>query len=153
MGIEKNKYSEFISIIYVSGFAAALSLKFSIHINGGMFMQLLGFCIKSKNVIAMVNFYKKVLNAEAIGEGDVHYDINLPDGKGGFTIWDNGEVSDTVNEKIEIAFLVDNVDEEYERLLKMNVSMVESPVDNPWGARHMLFCDPDGNQIRFVTPL
>lgn len=114
-------------------------------------MQLLGFYILSKNVPVLVEFYRKVLRAETDGEGD-HIIINLPDGKGGFTIWDNGEVSDTVNEKMVLWFSVDNVDVEYDNLVKMNVQILESPVDNPWGARHMVFCDPDGNRIRFITP-
>jgi len=114
-------------------------------------MELSGFYIKSKNVAEMVSFYKEVLGAEAVGEGDIHYNINLPNGKGGFVIWDDGEVTDTINEKIVLWFFVDNVDEEYEKLLKMNVLIIEQPVNNPWGARHMIFCDPDGNRIRFVT--
>lgn len=114
-------------------------------------MRLIGFYILSKNVSIMVEFYKKVLRAESVGEGD-HISINLPDGKGGFPIWNNGEVSDTVNEKMHLWFSVDNVDDEYNRLLKMNVTILEPPVNNPWGARHMVFCDPDGNRIRFITP-
>ncbi|MCL2508247.1 MAG: VOC family protein [Oscillospiraceae bacterium] len=113
-------------------------------------MKLLGFYIKSKNIAAMVNFYKEVLGAEAVGEG-VHFNINLPNSGGGFVIWDDGEVADTINEKIVLWFSADNVDEEYKKLLKMNVSIVEPPVNNPWGSRHMVFCDPDGNHIRFVT--
>lgn len=114
-------------------------------------MQLLGFYILSKNVQVMVDFYKKVLRAEAVGEGN-HFSINLPNGKGGFPIWDNGEVSDTINEKMVLWFSVENVDDDYINLLKMNVAILEPPVNNPWGARHMTFCDPDGNRIRFITP-
>lgn len=114
-------------------------------------MQLLGFYILTKNINSMVDFYKKVLRAEAVGEGN-HFSINLPDGKGSFTLWDNGEVSDAINEKMALWFSVDNVDDEYISLLKMNIGILEPPVDNPWGARHMIFCDPDGNRIRFITP-
>jgi len=113
-------------------------------------MKLLGFYLLTKNVATMVDFYKKVLRAKSEGEG-VHVVINLPDGKGGFPIWDNSEVADTVNEKVHLWFAVDNVDAEYEMLLKMDVPIMEPPVNNPWGARHMVFCDPDGNRIRFVT--
>ena len=112
-------------------------------------MKLIGFYVLSKNVSEMVEFYKKVLRAESEGEGN-HVVINLPDGKGGFPIWDNGEVEDTVNEKIHLWFAVDDVDAEYEILLKMNVSILEPPA-NRWGARDMVFYDPDGNRIRFVT--
>jgi len=114
-------------------------------------MQLLGFYILSKNILVMVDFYKKVLCAEVEGEGN-HFVINLPDGKGGFPIWDDGEVSNAENEKVVLWFQVENLDDEYTKLLKMNVKILEPPVNNPWGARHMVFCDPDGNRIRFITP-
>jgi len=114
-------------------------------------MELIGFYILSKNIPDMVDFYKKALRAEVIGEGN-HFAINLPDGKGGFTIWDDGEVSDTINEKMHLWFSVENVDDEYTCLLKMNAKIIEPPICNPWGARHMIFCDPDGNRIRFITP-
>ena len=114
-------------------------------------MQLLGFYVLSKNIPVMIDFYKKVLRAEAVGEGN-HFSINLPNGKGGFPIWDDGEVSNIENEKIVLWFQVENVDDEYANLLKMNVQILEPPVNNPWGARHMVFCDPDGNHIRFITP-
>ena len=123
-----------------------------IYINGGIFIQLLGFYILSNNIPLMVDFYRKVLRAEAIGENN-HFVIRLPDGKGEFTIWDNGEVSDKINEKIALWFSVENVDEEYNNLLKMNTQIIEPPVNNPWGTRHMVFCDPDSNRIRFVTPV
>lgn len=113
-------------------------------------MKLIGFYILSKKVPEMVDFYTKVLRGEADGEGN-HVVINLPDGKGGFPIWDNGDVSDTVNERIALWFSVENVDEEYEKLLEMNVTIIEKPVNNPWGARHMVFCDPDGNRVRFIS--
>ena len=121
-----------------------------IYIIGVIDMKLLGFYILSKNVPDMVEFYKKVLRADSEGEGN-HIVINLPDGKGRFPIWDNGEVSDIVNERLVLWFQVENVDDEYNNLLKMNVQILEPPVNNPWGGRHMVFCDPDGNRVRFVT--
>lgn len=114
-------------------------------------MKLISFYILSKNVPIMVDFYTKVLRAKADGEGN-HVVIMLPDGKGSFPIWDNGEVSDAVNERIALWFSVENVDKEYEKLLKMNVTIIEKPANNPWGGRHMVFCDPDGNRVRFITP-
>ena len=116
-----------------------------------MIMELVGFYILSNNIPAMVDFYKKVLRAKADGEG-CHFVIKLPDGKGSFVIWDNGEVANTINEKVVLMFAVDNVDAEHELLAQMQVSVIEPPVNNPWGRRHMVFCDPDGNRIRFVGP-
>jgi len=112
---------------------------------------MIGCYILTKNIEAMVAFYKKVFRAEAEGEG-VHFVMKLPDGSS-FVLWDNGEVSDTINEKIVLVLGVDDVDKEYKALTKMSVPIVELPVNNPWGRRHMVFCDPDGNRIRFVGPV
>ena len=114
-------------------------------------MKLIGFYILSRNVPVLAEFYKKVLRAEAEGD-EIHTVINLPDGKGGFPIWDNGEAPEAVNERVVLWFQVDDVDAEYESLLKMGVRIPEPPADNPWGSRHMVFCDPDGNRVRFITP-
>ncbi len=48
-----------------------------------------------------------------------------------------------------IEFQVDNVDIEYERLLKMSVSVVKQPTTYPWGRRAVWFRDPDGNIVNF----
>jgi len=114
-------------------------------------MKLLGFYIKSKNIVEVVNFYQKILSADAIGEGE-HFTIKLPDDNGSFIIWNDGNVTDTVNERIVLWFSTDDVDAEYEKLLEMGVIIIEPPTNNPYGARHMVFSDPDGNQIRFITP-
>jgi len=111
---------------------------------------MIGCYILTKNIEAMVDFYKKVFKAQADGEG-VHFVINLPDGSS-FVLWDNGEVPDTINEKMVLVLGVDDVDAEYERILQMKAPVIEPPVNNPWGGRHMVFCDPDGNRIRFVMP-
>jgi len=113
---------------------------------------MIGIYILSKNVAALVDFYKKAFRAETDGEG-CHYVLRLPGGKESFVIWDNGEVTDTVNEKIALVLGVDDVDAEYEALAKMQATVLEPPVNNPWGRRHMVFCDPDGNRIRFVGPV
>jgi len=113
---------------------------------------MIGFYILSKNIPAMVDFYKKLFRAEADGEG-VHYVIKLPNEKGSFVIWDNGEVSNTINEKIVLMLGGVDVDAEYNKLVEMGVTIIEPPVNNPWGGRHMVFCDPDGNRIRFVGPV
>ena len=111
---------------------------------------MIGCYILTKNIEAMVTFYKSVFRAGAEGEG-VHFVMKLPDGSS-FVLWDNGEVADTINEKIVLVLGVDDVDDEYKMLAEMNVPVIEPPVNNPWGGRHMVFCDPDGNRIRFVGP-
>lgn len=58
-------------------------------------------------------------------------------------------MKDTRNENISIAFSVDDVDEEYKRLKQIGVLIKEPPTLRPWGAKNMLFYDPDGNLVVF----
>jgi predicted enzyme related to lactoylglutathione lyase len=57
------------------------------------------------------------------------------------------------NKSIIIEFLVDNVDDEYERIKDFINDIVQKPTTMPWGNRSLLFRDPDGNLINFFTPV
>ncbi|MGB4440553.1 MAG: VOC family protein [Sedimentibacter sp.] len=50
---------------------------------------------------------------------------------------------------MSIAFTVDDVDEEYERLFKLGIHIIDVPKLQAWGAKDMHFCNPDGNHIYF----
>lgn len=52
-----------------------------------------------------------------------------------------------------IAFVVKNVDAEYERLKKLDVEFVKPPTTHPWGCRSLWFRDPDNNIIDFMSLL
>ena len=52
-----------------------------------------------------------------------------------------------------IEFLVNDVDEEYERLKLWVTDIVTVPTTMPWGNRSLLFRDPDGNLLNFFTPV
>ena len=57
------------------------------------------------------------------------------------------------NHSAIIEFLVDDVDEEYEKLKNVVSEFVQEPTTMPWGNRSLLFRDPDGNLVNFFTPL
>jgi len=57
------------------------------------------------------------------------------------------------NTSVIIEFLVENVDEEYERIKDLASEVVQKPTTMPWGNRSLLFRDPDGNLINFFTPV
>lgn len=57
------------------------------------------------------------------------------------------------NKSIIIEFLVENVDDEYERIKDLTTDIVQKPTTMPWGNRSLLFRDPDGNLINFFTPV
>ena len=52
-----------------------------------------------------------------------------------------------------LEFQVENVDQEYQRLLSLGVKIEQPPVTYPWGWRAIAFRDPDGNNIDFVQPV
>jgi len=64
-----------------------------------------------------------------------------------------GEIAQpATNRSIIIEFLVENVDEDYERIKGLTNDIVQEPTTMPWGNRSLLFRDPDGNLINFFTP-
>lgn len=56
-------------------------------------------------------------------------------------------------ESCGLEFQVENVDEEYQRLLGQGVTIPNPPVTLPWGFRFIAFRDPDGNNIDLVQAL
>lgn len=57
------------------------------------------------------------------------------------------------NKSVIIEFLVNNVDEDYERIKALSPEIVQEPTTMPWGNRSLLFRDLDGNLINFFTPV
>jgi predicted enzyme related to lactoylglutathione lyase len=56
------------------------------------------------------------------------------------------------NRSAILDFEVDNVDAEYERLLTNVSDWVMAPKVMPWGARAIVFRDPDGNLVNMYSP-
>jgi lactoylglutathione lyase len=50
----------------------------------------------------------------------------------------------------ELAFFVEDVDAEYERLRRMAVPMLAPPTNRPWGERTLHIADPDGNLVELT---
>jgi lactoylglutathione lyase len=53
----------------------------------------------------------------------------------------------------EVAFLVDDVDAEAERLMALGVEVLAGPVDRAWGQRTLHVADPDGHVVEFAQEL
>lgn len=56
------------------------------------------------------------------------------------------------NHTVIIEFLVNDVDQEYEKLKNIINEFVMEPTTMPWGNRSLLFRDPDGNLVNFFRP-
>ena len=52
-----------------------------------------------------------------------------------------------LNRSVMLQFMVEDVDEEYERLERIGVEWIKHPTTQPWGSRSVWFRDPDGNAI------
>lgn len=104
-------------------------------------------CLLTNNVIRLADFYKALFNIDN-GSNDTVHQIIISEGTT-LTIYNDGAKKDNNNQNICIAFTVDDVDKEYERLKDMGITIIKKPQTRPWGARNMHFCDPDGNHVFF----
>ena len=64
-----------------------------------------------------------------------------------------GVAQPSSNKSLIIEFLVENVDDDYERIKDLTSDIVQKPTTMPWGNRSLLFRDPDGNLVNFFTPV
>lgn len=110
-------------------------------------MYLGEVCLETNDVIKMADFYRKILNIYSDCKDEVHQFI-ITEGIT-LSVYNNGEVKNNQNQNISIAFTVDDVDAEYERLLKLGICIIDAPKLQPWGAKNMHLCDTDGNHIYF----
>ena len=105
----------------------------------------------TNDVVRLADFYKALLNINNDSNDDVHQFIISEETT--LTIYNDGSVKNNNNQNMCLSFTVDDVDEEYERLLAMGVEVIDRPETRPWGARNMHFRAPDGNQIYFRSIL
>lgn len=65
------------------------------------------------------------------------------------SIYDDGSHKNSNHQNISLAFTVEDIEAEYQKLLEMGVEIIEKPVQRPWGATNMSFYDLDRNIIYF----
>jgi catechol 2,3-dioxygenase-like lactoylglutathione lyase family enzyme len=47
--------------------------------------------------------------------------------------------------RFQLTIHVDDVDAQAQRLMRLGVTLINGPMDRPWGNRTILFSDPDGH--------
>ncbi|MDR7810998.1 VOC family protein [Lacrimispora sp.] len=82
------------------------------------------------------------------GSDDIIHQFILS-GETTLTVYNDGIERKTNAHNINIAFTVDDVDAEYERLKKFGIEIVTPPTIRPWGVKNVSFLDPDNNLITF----
>jgi predicted enzyme related to lactoylglutathione lyase len=122
-------------------------------------MNLVSLRIITANMVTLVEFYEKATGVEAKWSTDDFAEIVTSS----FTLaigstrtlafFGEGVAQPATNKSVIIEFLVENVDDEYERIKDLSIDIVQKPTTMPWGNRSLLFRDTDGNLINFFTPV
>lgn len=65
------------------------------------------------------------------------------------TVYNDGVTRKGNYSNICIAFTVNDVDVEFERLESLGVEITDHPTERPWGIKNMMFKVPDENNVVF----
>ena len=99
----------------------------------------------TNDVVRLANFYKSLLGVENNSNDSVHQTIIAEETM--LAVYNDGTSKNNLNQNMCIAFTVDDIDEEYRKLLSLGVEIIEEPKTRPWGTKNMSFFDPDRNII------
>lgn len=110
-------------------------------------MRIGEVCLLTNDVVRLSNFYKTLLEIDNGSDDDVHQFILSQETT--LTVYNDGKERISNFKNICLAFTVDDVDTEYERLIRLGIEVIDPPTIRPWGAKNMTFHDIDGNRITF----
>ncbi len=99
----------------------------------------------TNDVLKLADFYKKLLEIDNKSNNDIHQIIISEETM--FTIYNDGKVKNNLNQNMCLAFTVDDIEKEYNKILELGVEVIEPPKKRPWGATNMSFYDPDRNIV------
>ena len=104
-------------------------------------------CLFTKDVVRLANFYKSIFDIDNGSDDNIHQFIISKETS--LSVYNDGVEREMNAQNICLAFTVDDVDFQYERLTTLGVKILEPPTLRPWGAKNMSFLDPDNNLIVF----
>ena len=110
-------------------------------------MKIGEVCLLTNDVPNLAAFYKQLLGVDNDSNDETHQFILSEETA--LTIYNNGTAKNNRNENICLAFTVDDMDQEYEKVKALGAKVIEPPAQRPWGAVNMSFYDPDNNVIYF----
>ena len=110
-------------------------------------MKIGEVCLLTNDVPNLAAFYKQLLGVDNDSNDETHQFILSEETA--LTIYNNGTAKNNRNENICLAFTVDDMDQEYEKVKALGAKVIEPPAQRPWGAVNMSFYDPDNNIIYF----
>ena len=110
-------------------------------------MKIGEVCLLTNDVPNLAAFYKQLLGVDNDSNDETHQFILSEETV--MTIYNDGTAKNNRNENICLAFTVDDMDQEYEKVKALGAKVIEPPAQRPWGAVNMSFYDPDNNIIYF----
>ena len=110
-------------------------------------MKIREVCLLTNDVPRLATFYKQLLGVENNSSDETHQFIIAEETM--LTIYNDGTVKNNQNQNICLAFTVDDIDREYEKVKALGAKVIEPLTKRPWGAVNMSFYDPDNNMIYF----
>lgn len=124
-------------------------------------MRCVSVRVITSDVARLVEFYERATGIEARWLADQFAEFVGPSctlaigGVQTMELFAAGAAVPESNRTAILEFLVEDVDQEYERLTSLAAvpEIVQKPTTMPWGNRSLLFRDPDGNLVNFFTPL
>lgn len=123
-------------------------------------MELGAITFFVKDMEKMVTFYRDVMNMPIEWDGGVFTGVQLKSGVY-FNLCQREvmglsqlEIPKGLNGTMEISFNVpspEDVDKEFERVVKAGATPVKQPISQPYGLRESFVADPEGNLIEIVA--
>ena len=108
-------------------------------------MKIGEVCLLTNDVRRLADFYKQLLGVENNSNDETHQFILTEETM--LSVYHDGTVKNTQNQNICLAFTVDDIEKEYEKVLASGAKIIEAPTRRPWGAINMSFYDPDNNVL------
>ena len=110
-------------------------------------MKIGEVCLLTNDVPRLAAFYKQLLGVDNDSNDETHQFILSEETA--LTIYNDGTAKNNRNENICLAFTVNDMDREYEKVKALGAQVIEPPTQRPWSAVNMSFYDPDNNIIYF----
>lgn len=110
-------------------------------------MKIGEVCLLTNDVYRLADFYKKLLETDNNSNDETHQFILTEETT--LTIYNDRTEKNNQNRNICLAFTVEDMEKEYEKVMSLGARIIEAPAKRPWGAVNMSFYDPDNNMIFF----
>ena len=108
-------------------------------------MKLGEISLLTNDVVKLADFYKALIEIDNESHDETHQTIIVDETQ--LTIYNDGSLKNNNNQNICIAFTVEDIEYEYQKVLDLGAEIIEKPTKRPWGTVNMSFYDPDRNVV------